>query len=155
MDDIPVGSKDGRKIYDNTATVVCCLVRPVGQNKILVIQRKNEPGAGKLALPGGYQMYGESWKLAGQREVFEETGCIVKVTGEPKFLGTDTYNNNVVVAEAQYRGYSARARALALETEVKQIFWLSLSQLNHREWAFSHHFKATKRFLLEKELERI
>jgi 8-oxo-dGTP pyrophosphatase MutT (NUDIX family) len=39
-------------------------------------------GQGKLALPGGYQMLGQTWQEAGAREVLEETG----VTIEPSSL---------------------------------------------------------------------
>lgn len=41
---------------------------------LLVVRRNIEPQRGRLALPGGYINYGESWQAAGAREVFEETG---------------------------------------------------------------------------------
>ena len=34
-------------------------------------------GEGQLALPGGYQMLGQSWQEAGAREVREETGVLL------------------------------------------------------------------------------
>jgi ADP-ribose pyrophosphatase YjhB (NUDIX family) len=34
-------------------------------------------GYGKLALPGGYQMLGQTWQEAGAQEVLEETGVMV------------------------------------------------------------------------------
>ena len=34
-------------------------------------------GYGKLALPGGYQMLGQTWQEAGAREVLEETGVVI------------------------------------------------------------------------------
>ena len=34
-------------------------------------------GQGKLALPGGYQMLGQTWQEAGAREVLEETGVVI------------------------------------------------------------------------------
>jgi 8-oxo-dGTP pyrophosphatase MutT (NUDIX family) len=34
-------------------------------------------GYGKLALPGGYQMLGQTWQEAGAREVLEETGVLI------------------------------------------------------------------------------
>jgi ADP-ribose pyrophosphatase YjhB (NUDIX family) len=39
-----------------------------------VVRRGIEPGRGKLALPGGYIEYGETWQAACAREVYEETG---------------------------------------------------------------------------------
>jgi len=34
-------------------------------------------GQGKLALPGGYQILGQTWQEAGAQEVLEETGVVV------------------------------------------------------------------------------
>ena len=41
---------------------------------LLAIRRALEPHKGMLALPGGYINLGESWREAGAREVYEETG---------------------------------------------------------------------------------
>ena len=46
-------------------------------NGVLVVRRNIEPQRGRLALPGGYINYGESWQAAGAREVFEETGLVI------------------------------------------------------------------------------
>jgi ADP-ribose pyrophosphatase YjhB (NUDIX family) len=34
-------------------------------------------GHGKLALPGGFQVLGQTWQEAGAREVLEETGVVI------------------------------------------------------------------------------
>jgi ADP-ribose pyrophosphatase YjhB (NUDIX family) len=65
-------------MYKNTPTVVVVLI-PSGDHVIL-IRRAKDAGAGKLALPGGYQMSGESWREAGAREVLEEVGIAVRIT---------------------------------------------------------------------------
>ncbi|GEO18775.1 NUDIX domain-containing protein [Microvirga aerophila] len=52
--------------YKNTPMVVVVLV-PL-RNGLLMIRR---------ALPGGYQMLGQTWQEAGAREVMEETGVVV------------------------------------------------------------------------------
>ena len=44
---------------------------------LLVVRRNIEPHKGKLALPGGYIDFDESWQAAGAREVFEETGITI------------------------------------------------------------------------------
>lgn len=44
---------------------------------LLAIRRTIEPGAGQLALPGGYVDWLESWQQAGARELVEETGVVV------------------------------------------------------------------------------
>ena len=48
-----------------------------GINYILMVQRKNHPGKGLLALPGGFFNAGDaSIKSAAQRELLEETGFV-------------------------------------------------------------------------------
>jgi len=62
--------------YENTPTVVVALVPLRGG---LLMIRRALPGAGfgMLALPGGYQMLGQTWQEAGAREVLEETGVAI------------------------------------------------------------------------------
>jgi ADP-ribose pyrophosphatase YjhB (NUDIX family) len=66
--------------YQNTPTVVLVLV-PL-QGGLLIIRRALlGEGYGKLALPGGYQMLGQTWHEAGAQEVLEETGVVVAPEG--------------------------------------------------------------------------
>jgi ADP-ribose pyrophosphatase YjhB (NUDIX family) len=51
---------------------VAVLVLPVGDG-VLVI-RRNIPPVGKLALPGGFVDFGESWQAGAARELREEAG---------------------------------------------------------------------------------
>ena len=48
---------------------------------LLLVRRNIEPHKGKLALPGGYIDFGESWQEAGAREVLEETGITIDPAG--------------------------------------------------------------------------
>ena len=62
--------------YSNTPTVV--VVRVPTRGGLLMVRRALPgEGQGKLALPGGYQMAGQTWREAGAREVLEETGVAV------------------------------------------------------------------------------
>lgn len=63
--------------YRNPLPVSVVLL-PV-ENELLVI-RRNIPPIGRLALPGGFIEVGESWQMACQRELFEETG--IEITSE-------------------------------------------------------------------------
>ena len=62
--------------YDNTPTVVVVRV-PIRGGLLMVRRALPGEGQGRLALPGGYQMAGQTWREAGAREVLEETGVAV------------------------------------------------------------------------------
>jgi ADP-ribose pyrophosphatase YjhB (NUDIX family) len=63
-------------LYENTPTVVVALV-PLRGGLLMIRRALQGEGYGKLALPGGYQMLGQTWQEAGAREVLEETGVVV------------------------------------------------------------------------------
>jgi ADP-ribose pyrophosphatase YjhB (NUDIX family) len=63
-------------LYQNTPTVVVVLV-PIGAGLLMIRRALAGEGQGKLALPGGYQMLGQTWQEAGAREVLEETGVVL------------------------------------------------------------------------------
>lgn len=48
------------------------------ENCALLVKRANAPSQGRWAVPGGKIRLGETLQEAAQREVFEETGIIVK-----------------------------------------------------------------------------
>jgi NADH pyrophosphatase NudC (nudix superfamily) len=62
----------GHTSYVNPTPVAVCLL-PVGDG-LLCVRRAIPPGAGQLALPGGYIDRAETWQQAAARELFEETG---------------------------------------------------------------------------------
>jgi ADP-ribose pyrophosphatase YjhB (NUDIX family) len=66
--------------YENTPTVVVVRV-PIRGGLLMVRRALPGEGQGKLALPGGYQMRGQTWQEAGAREVLEETGVSVDPAG--------------------------------------------------------------------------
>ena len=56
---------------------VSVILLPVDDG-VLLVRRNIEPQIGQLALPGGYMNLGETWQQAGARELFEETGIIIR-----------------------------------------------------------------------------
>jgi hypothetical protein len=62
--------------YDNTPTVVVVLV-PLRGGLLMIRRALAGEGYGKLALPGGYQMLGQTWQEAAAREALEETGVVI------------------------------------------------------------------------------
>lgn len=57
-------------------TPVAVLLVPVDDG-VLVIERGLADGHGKLALPGGFVDFGETWQEAAVRELREEAGVVV------------------------------------------------------------------------------
>ena len=49
-------------------------------NSLLLVKRKYDPDAGYWAIPGGHLDLGEKVEDAAEREAYEETGFIVKVS---------------------------------------------------------------------------
>jgi ADP-ribose pyrophosphatase YjhB (NUDIX family) len=94
--------------YDDMPTVVVVLV-PV-EGGLLMIRRGLADGYGQLALPGGYQMRGESWQEAGAREVLEETG--LQIAAEPlrllSVVTTPDRRQNLLFCESQPARFADR-----------------------------------------------
>ena len=64
-------------MYQNPALTVDAII--LIDDKLLLIQRGNDPFKGYYALPGGFVEYGERVEEAVEREVKEETGLDAEV----------------------------------------------------------------------------
>lgn len=74
MSDIVDNAKRDARTFHNPTPVVVVIL-PVDDGVLLIRRNKpDDPNRGKLALPGGYLEYGESWRDGAARELFEETG---------------------------------------------------------------------------------
>jgi len=71
--------------YAYTALIVFCFL--LKDDKILLIRRANEPYKGEITVPGGRKRRGESLKEACVREMFEETGYVLKADKNLEFAG--------------------------------------------------------------------
>jgi len=138
MTDKPIAfTADGRPVFDNAPTVVILAVRRSGS--LLAIRRGIEPGYGKIALPGGYHMKGETWRQAGARELSEETGFVVdpqtiRQLGETV---TDHSGNNLLFAASD--GPCNYDETAIKDGEALETIWLETAG-EAEEWAFPLHY---------------
>lgn len=129
-----------KALYENTPTVVCVMVRDFASKKLLLVRRNNEPGVGLLALPGGYQMAGETWQEAGARELYEETGFMVDSLKQAGKVETDEYGNNLIFGVAALGGKPKGTVDLA---EVQELVFVD-DLPPPEQWAFARHYAAAK-----------
>lgn len=152
MADVPIAyTTEGRPLYDNTATVVAVAIEYRG--KVLAIRRNTEPGKGKLALPGGFQMRGETWQQAGAREVFEEIGMeIASRNLDLMFMETDEYDHNVAVAHylLKDKGSDLISCLKFNQDEVQEIVWIDYDNLHAPDWAFNLHYQGVEDIIMER-----
>ena len=113
---------------------VAVVVLVTGSDKLLFVQRGAEPQIGKWCFPGGYVDRGEEVRAAARREVREETGLEVEITG---LIGVYSLPSNPVIVIA-YSG-SVTSGALVAGTDAEDAGWFDVSELP--ELAFPHNVK--------------
>ena len=99
---------------------------------VVLVKRKNDPYAGRWAIPGGFVEYGETVEDAARREAEEETGLqislkgIVGIYSEP---GRDPRGHVVSICYlAETEGGELRASTDAADVKVfKEIPWNNLA----------------------------
>lgn len=141
MNDLPVATRpDGTLIYDNTASV--CIGVIYNSQGVFTIQRATNPGKELWALPGGFQMHGETWKECLSREIKEEINITIR-TSEIRCFGnviTDKYNHNLIFGAINFHPlYYLKLN----KDEVLDWKYSTLDNLDMREWAFQEHFLRT------------
>ena len=102
---------------------------PDGRRRLLAARRAGPPAlAGRWELPGGKVLVGESLEEAAVREVAEELGCRVRVTGrltgvQPIRAGLDLHVVTAVLLEG-----------VPAATEHDALRWLERGQLGEVDW---------------------
>lgn len=92
-------------------------------DEVLLVKRKNPPFKDMWALPGGFVEYGETTEAAVIREVQEETGIVMKITGlvgvysDP---GRDPRGHTISVV---YEGLRVAGEVVAGDDAVKAKFF--------------------------------
>ncbi len=93
--------------------------------QVLLTLRRGTMGGGKWALPSGYIEFHEDYLTAGRREVQEETGLEVQITGiinvESAFLGPDWHFFSVYLLAQPVSG------ALRAGDDAADVDWFPLA----------------------------
>jgi NADH pyrophosphatase NudC (nudix superfamily) len=122
----------------------CVAVLLVSDRRLLLARRAVQPAVGEWDIPGGFIDTDETAEGCVVREMVEETGLTVRITG---FLGSfpDTYGrradptlNLVFLAEPV-------AGTLAPRSDVAELQWFAASQLP-RQMAFQHQYEVLQRW---------
>ena len=110
-------------------------------DRYLLVRRKGDRAAGKLALPGGFVDFHERCIPAVGREVTEETGLEIPPEGW-ELVGIHEYghNNMALVYAATWAGDDP-PRPAHDHPEVAELVYLRAGELDDREaeFAYDHH----------------
>ena len=107
--------------YDPKVAAVTIVAR---EKKVLLVRRANQPGYGLWSVPGGYVDRGEVVEEAATREVLEETGLRVEISG---LLGLFSEAGKPVIVAA-FRGMECGG-TLAPGPEALEAGFFSLDEL--------------------------
>lgn len=135
----------GLVLYDNPAPTATAIVTR-RDGAILFTRRAIEPALGMLDLPGGFIEAGESPELAVRRELMEETGLEIELTG---YLGTfpDRYGEGAHTLNIYFTAVVSGGVACAAD-DVSELVWIAPGELPARsEIAFANSVEALERAL--------
>lgn len=141
--------------FNNPTPVAVCLV-PVRDHDgvaLLGIIRNNEPGKGKIALPGGYLNEYENFEQAASRELLEETGVLTRAE-DWKLIASHPNQTNRVLVFCQLNFEVSMSDYLALTViqpeEVQGFFLIKPEILPSEDIAFPLHALEMARFFYQK-----
>jgi len=135
--------------YMGPAAVACVLAERDGQ--ILFVLRKYDPGKGKWCLPAGFMEAGEQPDESAAREVKEETGLDVEVTGIYDTWATDEDPRTPVISLA----FTARVAGgvLAAGDDAEEARFFDMDDLPD-SIAFEDHARVVRRYVDERRQDR-
>jgi ADP-ribose pyrophosphatase YjhB (NUDIX family) len=135
-------------------SVVLVPVTKDGRTGVLVIRRAIQPGAGKLALVGGFLEEHETWQVGGAREVREETGVTIDATKLTAFWFTSTEPrpNRVLLFSIAAPMNASDLGAFTPDHETSERGVVFGPDGLDATFAFSLHVAAVRRFFAEQKI---
>jgi mutator protein MutT len=117
----------GELVVEERAAVGVVVVDTAGH--VLLVQRRNPPGAGTWTILGGKLEEGEEPEQAAEREVREETGLVVRALGLLGEVYLEAEGRRFRVAEVLCRADEERPPLVAGD-DAAAATWAALSQLD-------------------------
>jgi ADP-ribose pyrophosphatase YjhB (NUDIX family) len=135
----------GRPFYHNAAPCSAVLVEDAG--RVLLARRAVDPGKDLWDLPGGFCEPGETPEEGAVRELREETGADIELTG---FLGhvVDTYGpEGDATLNCVFRARLVGDPVLEPADDVAELHWFAPAELPGRDQiAFANTAEALRRW---------
>ena len=107
------------------------------------MRRGVEPRKGMLALPGGFIELGETWQVAGAREVWEETGLLIDSEEIQEFRVLSAPDGTVLIFGLSNKTRSS-ADLVAFEESDEALERVVITEPT--ELAFSLHTQVVKEY---------
>ncbi len=134
--------------YFNPASAAGAILQGV-DGRVLLVRRAKDPHKGKLTIPGGFIDMGEEAEAALRREIREEVGLTITrldyLCSQPNQYHYQEVTYSVL--DLFFFGQAPAQTAVAEPGEVAEICWLSLSEINLEEIAFTSVREALRRFI--------
>jgi NADH pyrophosphatase NudC (nudix superfamily) len=128
----------GFELYFNTAAATAALIFD-DDGRLMVIRRNHDPQKGLLDLPGGFADFGEDGESAIKREVREELGIDIEVTGYNKSI-PNTYMYRGILYHTLDIFFSCRTGAdlmsIKYNDEISEIMFRFPKDISEDEIAF-------------------
>lgn len=138
--------------FHNTASAVAAII--LVQDEILLTRRANEPGKGKLDLPGGFVDHDEGLEQALTREIYEELSLDIENWHYfASFPNQYLYKNvNYHTCDTIFVTTLPQKPRLSIQySEIAQAQFYSLASLTIDEIAFDSGRSAIKKLLTRKK----
>jgi ADP-ribose pyrophosphatase YjhB (NUDIX family) len=123
--------ENGHTIYANASPAVAVLLFDRA-GKVLIMARAQEPGVGRLTVPGGFCNGAESIEDGLVREVFEETKIPRDAYGELRFMcsGLDSYSEDGETTPVSAVMFQAKLRTDAIPELDAENVWAEYMSLD-------------------------
>src|SRR3989344_4208711 len=123
---------------------VCAFKNPKGvatasiiqDNRLLVLQRNEEPHKGMWDLPGGFMHHSETQDVAVKRELREELGVDANVLFMTQFPGTAAWKGEQFPVIGSFYLADIGNQSIKLNDENSQFMWMPLKTLNTKDIAY-------------------